>query len=102
MTAYKLLRKMKDGSLAPLFINKSMRVPVGVWLEAEYHPTNGFKPRKGWHCTLQPHAPHLSMKGRVWAEVEVNDFEYYDRPESQGGTWVLAQRMKIIESSGTF
>ena len=39
----------------------------------------------------------LSKKGRVWIEVEVDDIEYYDRPESQGGTWVLAQRMKIIK-----
>lgn len=28
---------------------------------------------------------------------EFKDIELYDRPKSQGGTWVLAQRMKVIE-----
>ena len=96
MKAYKLIRKMKDGSLSPLFINRRSRIPVGEWMEAEFYPTKGFAPRKGWHCTLEPVAPHLSEKGRVWVEVEVEDIEMYDRPESQGGTWVLAQRMKIV------
>jgi len=101
MNAYKLIRKMKDGSYSPLFINKKSRIPVGEWLEAGYHPTNGFAGRQGWHCTLKPIAPHLKenpkhgMK-RVWVEVEVEDTVLYDRPESQGGTWVLAQWMKII------
>jgi hypothetical protein len=97
MKAYKLIRKMKDGSLSPLFINKKSRIPVGEWVNAELNPTKGFAVRKGWHCTLEPNAPHLSETGRVWVEVEVDDFEYFNRPESQGGTWVLAQRMKIIK-----
>jgi len=97
MRGYKLLRKMKDGSLAPLFINKKSRTPIGVWMDAEDHPTKGFAHRKGWHCTLKPEAPHLSTKERVWVEVEMKDTELYNRPESQGGTWVLAQRMKIIK-----
>ena len=97
MRAYKLIRKMKDGKLSPLFINKKSRIPVGEWLDAEEHPTKGFAFRKGWHCTLEPVAPHLSDKGRVWVEVEVENVELYNRPESQGGTWVLAQRMKIIK-----
>lgn len=96
MIAYKLIRKLKDGQLSPLFINKKTRIPIGVWLEAESHPTPGFAFRKGWHCTLEPKAPHLSTKDRVWVEVEIYDFEYYERPESQGGTWVLAQKMKVI------
>lgn len=96
MRAFKLIRKLKDGSLSPLFINKKSRIPIGVWLDAEFHPTNGYSERMGWHCTLEPIAPHLSTKNRVWVEVEVEDFEFYDRPESQGGTWVLAQRMKVI------
>jgi len=98
--AYKLIRQMKDG-LSPLFINKKSRIPMGEWLEAECHPTKGFAVREGWHCLLKPEAPHLSTKGnfknRIWVEVEVKDFEYYDRPESQGGKWVLAQHMKIIK-----
>lgn len=96
MKAYKLFRKMKDGSIAPLFINKKQRIPKGVWLNAESHPTKGFAFRKGWHCTLKPIAPHLSKNNRVWAEVEIEDFEYYNRPESQGGTWVLAQKMRVL------
>lgn len=96
MKAYKLIRKMKDGTLSPLFINKRSRITLGVWLEAENHPTKGFSVRKGWHCTLETKAPHLSINGRVWVEVEVENTELYNRPESQGGTWVLAQRMKVI------
>jgi hypothetical protein len=96
MVAYKLIRKLKDGSLSPLFINKKSRIPVGQWLEAESHPTKGFAYRLGWHCTLKPIAPHLSKKDRVWVKVEVEDVVYYERPISQGDTWVLAQRMKII------
>lgn len=95
--AYKLVRKLNNDELSPLFINKKFRFPVGIWLDAESHPTNGFQYRKGWHCTLKPNAPHLSTKNRIWVEVEIEDFEYYNRPESQGGTWVLAQKMKIIK-----
>jgi hypothetical protein len=96
MKAYKLIRKLKDGRLAPLFINKRSRIPVGQWLQAETIPTKGYAVRGGWHCTLSPNAPHLSEKNRVWVEVEIEDYETYKRPESQGGTWVLAQRMKVI------
>lgn len=35
MIAYKLIRKLKDGSLSPLFINKKSRIPIGVWMNAE-------------------------------------------------------------------
>ena len=92
---------MADGTYSPLFINKSMRIPFGVWLDAEAHDTKGFAFRPGWHCTLSPHAPHLSLepkncRPRVWVEVEVKNYETYDRPESQGGSWVLAQQIKFI------
>ena len=96
MIVYKLVRKMKDGSLSPLFINQKSRLQKGVWLDAELHPKKGFATRKGWHCTLTPHAPHLSKKNRVWIKAEVKNFELYKRPESQGGTWVLAQKIKIL------
>jgi len=102
MRAYKLFRRMRDGKLSPLFINKKSRIPKGVWLDAECHPTKGFAVRQGWHCCLRPFAPHLVVggegkgKSRVWVLVEVEDTELYDRPESQGGTWVLAQRMKVV------
>lgn len=102
MIAYKLLKKRKDGSIGPLFINAKQRIPVGEWLEAEDHPTKGFAHRPGWHCTMNQSAPHLTMKPRgglprVWARVEVKDFKKYQRPESQGGTWLLAQHMKVLE-----
>ncbi len=97
MIAYKLFRQRKDGSIGPLFINARLRIPVGVWLDAECHPTKGFAVRKGWHCTFTQHAPHLSTKGRVWVKCEVADYTTYDRPESQGGTWVLANKMKVLE-----
>lgn len=97
MKAYKLVRKLKDGSLAPLFINKKSRLPIGVSMVAEPHKTKGFAFRPGWHCTLTPSAPHLSTKNRVWVEVEVEDFEIHSRPISQGGSWLLAQKMTIIK-----
>lgn len=97
MIAYKLVRKLKDGSISPLFINKKFRIPFDEWLKAEPHETKGFAFRKGWHCTLKPIAPHLSLKDRVWVKVEIKDVELYNRPESQGGTWVLAQNIKFIE-----
>lgn len=95
--AFKLVRKMRDGSLSSLFINLRDRIPVGKWVDAESHRTGGFAYRKGWHCTLIPVAPHLSKKNRVWVEVEVKDYIELDRPESQGGTWLLAQKMKVVK-----
>lgn len=97
ITVYKLVRKMKDGTIAPLFINKKFRFPIGEWLEYESHPTKGFAYRPGWHCTLKMEAPHLSEKNRVWVKGLVENYELYDRPESQGGTWVLAKRFKVLE-----
>ena len=100
MKAYKLLRVARDGKLHPLFINRKEPTPFGVWMKAECYPTKGFAVRQGWHCTFKPLAPHLSMKlasgeRRVWVEVEVEDWKSYNRPESQGGSWILAQRMKV-------
>lgn len=97
MKAFKLLRLRKDRTLGPLFINARLRVPVGTWLESEAHRTKGYAFRPGWHCTTKPVAPHLSTKGRVWCEVEVEDHTTYARPESQGGSWILAKRMKVMK-----
>lgn len=94
--AYKLVRKLKNGQLSPLFINRRQRLPFNVWLEAERHVTFGFKERVGWHCCTMPFAPHLSTKGRVWVEVELQDYEFYQRPLSQGGNWVLGQKIQLI------
>lgn len=97
MIAYKLFRQRKDGTLGPLFINRRQVIPVGGdWMPAESHPTKGFAYRPGWHCTYRPHAPHLSTKGRVWAEVHIMETERYERPESQGGDWVLARYMRVL------
>jgi hypothetical protein len=35
------------------------------------------------------------MEGRVWKQVEIEDYVELKRPESQGGVWYLAQRMKL-------
>jgi hypothetical protein len=101
MIVYKLFR-LKNGKLYPLFINRQKSIPFEEWMGAECFPTKGFAVRKGWHCTLQPIAPHLktelkSGEKRIWVKCEAEDFEYYQRPESQGGTWVLAQRLKVLE-----
>ncbi len=88
---------MKSGDITPLFINKSFRIPFNEWLEAESHPTKGFKVRPYWHCTSEPNAPHLSTKDRVWVKVEIQDYEEFQRPNNQGGLWFLAKRIKFIE-----
>jgi hypothetical protein len=65
MKAYKLMKHRKDGTLGSLFIHRKAVIPVGVWLDAEDHPTKGYAHRVGWHCTFKPYAPHLGTKGRV-------------------------------------
>ena len=97
MKAYKLLRKRKDGTLGPLFINRKQIIPLGKWLEAEDHPTKGYAHRPGWHLTEIPYAPHLKEEGRIWVECEVEDYEIYNRPNNQGGRWILAKWMKVKE-----
>jgi len=62
---------MKSGDITPLFINKSFRIPFNEWLEAESHPTKGFKVRPYWHCTSEPN--------------------------NQGGLWFLANKIKFIK-----
>lgn len=101
MIVYKLMRIKKDGNIYPLFINKTIPTPIGEWLQAECYPTKGFAIRQGWHCCFEMNAPHLKMElangeRRIWVKCEVEDYETYNRPESQGGQWVLAQRMKVI------
>jgi len=101
--AYKLFGVRKDGTLQPLFINRRQVIPIGEWLDAETHPRAGFAVRHGWHAALTQSAPHLMardgsmVKGRVWARVELDGCTLYDRPEAQGGTWVLAERMRVLE-----
>lgn len=102
-TAYKLMRQGKDGNVYPLFINKKEPTRFGAVLQAECHPTKGFAVRQGWHCCFTPWAPHLkqnlaSGEKRVWVEVKVRDFNTYNRPESQGGAWILAQQMIAVRT----
>jgi hypothetical protein len=94
--AYKLCRLLKDGSISPLFINKKKRLPIGEWMEAESHPTKGFAVRPFWHCCSETNAPHLSKKNRIWVEVEIDEYDIFNRPESQGGIWYLAKKMQVI------
>lgn len=97
MIRYKLFRIRKDGSLGPLFINARQRIPIGVWLDAEtHHQKKGFAYRPGWHMAETPHAPHLSETGRGWYAVEVADERRYPRPASQGGEWILSDRIRVL------
>lgn len=102
MTAYKLFRKRANGTLGSLFIHKTAVIPIGQWLEAEDHQTRGYAHRPGWHCTPLPYAPHLRQGGdRVWCEVEIKDISIFKRPERQGGAWLLAGKMKVIQEAAS-
>lgn len=96
MLAYKLCRILKNGEITSLFINKKKRLAFNEWLEAECYPTKGFAVRPFWHCTSEPIAPHLSEKNRVWVAVSMDEYTEYLRPESQGGKWYLAKRIKLM------
>ena len=72
------------------------RKTVAAELSSEDHPTKGYAHRPGWHCGRTPLAPHLSLKGRTWFEVEIEDFYRSPRPKHQGGEWLIAKRMKVI------
>ena len=97
MIGYKLFTLRKDGTLGSLFINRSKRIVPGVEYKAGKHKTRGFAYRPGWHICPTRNAPHLTTKGRVWCKVRFSDYEALARPESQGGTWYLAGKMKVIE-----
>ena len=99
VTAYKLFKTRKDGTLGPLFINKRQVIPVGKWLQAENHPTRGYKERPGWH-TAPVKASHLSEKDRAWYEVEIKDFYKEPRPKNQGGYWLIAKHMRVVRKLG--
>ena len=96
MLAYKLMRKRKDGTLGSLFINRKAVYPVGKWMWYKDIPTPGYARRAGWHLTPKMHAPHLSTKGRVWVACDTKYTTEHKKPESQGGTWILAKRIKIL------
>ena len=97
MHCFKLFRMRKNGTLGTLFINRRLVVPLNTWLPAESHPTKGYAYRPGWHAMATPNAPHLTERGRVWAQVEVKDFEVFHRPAAQGGKWFLAKSMRVVK-----
>jgi len=102
--AYKLFRQLKSGEITSLFINRQQKLNIGEWMESENHPTTGFAIREGWHCTAEPHAPHLKMKlsngeVRVWKKVLIEDYSEFKRPENQGGLWYLAKKMLILDDN---
>lgn len=101
MIAYKLVRKAKDGQYYPLFIDKARPYVIGEKRKAEYVPTKGFAPRRGFHCCYRTYAPHLktelaSGQKRVWVECWVEGVTCYNRPESQGGAWCLADELTVL------
>lgn len=100
---WKIFRQRKDGTLGPLFIDATQRVPMGVPVAARDDVSRkGFAKRIGWHAAFTPEAPHLMTKAgtlatdRVWCRVALQNCRKYDRPESQGGSWVLAQTMTVL------
>lgn len=97
LTGYKLLRKRKDGTYGPLFINARQRLSTGVTYHFEEHKTKGYAFRPGWHIMSEPVAPHLSTKNRVWCEVEFEPMAEIHRPASQGGLWYLGRSMTIVK-----
>lgn len=96
-TGYKLLRVRKDGTIGSLFINAAARLPLGKWMWARPYHKKGYAFRPGWHVLPRPGAPHLTTKGRRWYKVEVQHYTQLSRPASQGGMWILANRMRILE-----
>ena len=96
MKAFKLCRLLSDGNITPLFINKKQKLPFNVWMDAESHPTKGYAYRPYWHCTSLPIAPHLKKEGRVWVECEIEEYSEFIRPDSQGGKWYLAGKIKLL------
>lgn len=114
MEVFKKVRILKDGNAYPLFIDKRKPFEFGEWMRAEYHPTKGFAPRSlgkdddgneigGWHCCYKPVAPHIadelkSGEKRIWMRCEAKGIiKKYDRPESQGGAWLLAEWLRPVE-----
>jgi hypothetical protein len=101
---YKLFRKMKDGALAPLFIDQTLRLRIGeTHVCKEDILKNGFAKRIGWHGCYRPYAPHLVLTPkngakRVWVEIAINDgwLEEYARPEVQGGVWFTCEKITLL------
>lgn len=99
MIAYKLFRVRRDGSIGSLYFDRKARLVTGEWLTAiEGIRQKGFEYRPGWHCVPRPYSPHLSIRHRKWYVVEIDPESSYEiaRPDREGGTWIIAERMKIL------
>jgi hypothetical protein len=96
---YKLFRQTNNG-LRSLFIDRNRELPEGVWLRYKSVATKGYMYRPGWHVLLQPVAPHLSEKGRVWKQVRVRGLiARHERPAAQGGTWLTVREIYIVPNA---
>jgi hypothetical protein len=91
------MRVLKNGEVSSLFINKKRRIKLDEWMTAESHPTKGFAVRKGFHTLKYPIAPHLTLAHRAWFLVEIEDYKRVKRPIGQGGTWFIANRMRVVK-----
>lgn len=91
---YKIFEMDRDGNLKPLFIEKNIAYPIGIWIKGEFVPTKGFAPRAGIHLGVLPSAIHLmdsngNYKGRnkgwrrVWCEVEYDCTNDYNEEVSK-------------------
>lgn len=101
MIAFKLMRVNTDGTVSPLFIGRDRKYELDTWYDAESIQRNGFKFRPGFHCCSTTSAPHIkrelkSGETRTWVQVQISDFEQIKRPESQGGLWYIAKKIKFV------
>lgn len=102
MIAYKLLRLRKDGTLGPLFVDRSLVIKVGeVYVAKDNLPHPGLAHRPGFHCCAKPVAPHIKLllktgERRVWCKVDIGGYVKHLRPESQGGLWYTARAMRVL------
>jgi len=53
--------------------------------------------REGYAVTVFNFEAAADGEKRIWVKVEIEDYSEYDRPESQGGKWILANKMKILK-----
>lgn len=83
-----------------LIKNKLSSLTFGF--DAEPHQKKGYAFRPGWHCCEKPEAPHLYGKPheRQWWVVEIKDYTKFERPENQGGTWYIANKIKFLNPLG--
>lgn len=95
--AFKIFRVRRDGTLGPLFIGRDIVIKPGVWIKAKAIRTEGFKFRPGWHACPTQNAPHLTLKGRVWAKVELRGVKLHHKPANQGGLWYTAKQLRLVE-----